>query len=221
MKKCIVRRKRIRPINGDLRSLFIENRNLHSLPHLCRGVLVSATIGQTTFIACISRWCMDKFSLFFWKERMIYSSKYGAYFPDFSLVTHNQRRCFKDYETHVDPTRVKITFLNQISGLINNLLIEHDNNIDQCDGFYQSHPSGPDIFRGFIGNKKYFMKSNAIQENTSVILSLLKLNYGKKRKWKRANIGNTIFDYPIPKYVINSNKRSTRIVCGHIKKYKH
>ena len=78
--KCVVRRKRIKPVNGDLRSLFIENRNLHSLPILCRGVLVSATIDQMTHIACISCWCKDKFSLFFGRS-VCYI---GAYMDHFS-----------------------------------------------------------------------------------------------------------------------------------------
>ena len=63
---------------------------------------------------------------FFWKERMIYSNKHRAYFPDFSLVTHNQRQCFQEHETHIDPKHVQITFINQISGLINNSLIKYD-----------------------------------------------------------------------------------------------
>ena len=53
---CNVKKKRIKSMQSDLRTLFIENRNLHSLPHLCRGVLVSATVGKVTFIACISCW---------------------------------------------------------------------------------------------------------------------------------------------------------------------
>ena len=35
---------------------------------------------------------------------------------------------------------------------------------------------------------------------------------------EKFTIGNSIFDFPIPKYVIISNKRSIRIVCGNIKR---
>ena len=62
------------------------------------------------------------------------------------------------------------------------------------------------------------MKTNKIKHNPSVFLSSLTLNYSNKRKWKKVTIGNSIFDIPIPKYVINSNKRSIRIVCGHVKR---
>ena len=63
-----VRRKRIKPSHGDLRSLFIENRNLHSLPNLCHGALVSAMVKDELNIACISCWCKEKFSFFFLEE---------------------------------------------------------------------------------------------------------------------------------------------------------
>ena len=117
---------------------------------------------------------------------MLYSTIHGLFFPDFTVVTHNQRRCFDENESIIDPMCVKIRFLNQINGLINNKYINSKYIIDSYDGCYQCSPSGPDTFKCFNSDESVFVDCHKSIGNSVVKLSSLSFNPRHKRN-KRCN----------------------------------
>ena len=157
MLKTTVKHSRICPISNDLRTLFIENRNLHCLPQLCRGVLVSIEKEKTVFIGCLSYMDKQIISLYLWKQQMLYCDRLKYYFPDFSMVTHNQRWCFNETETIFEQDNVKMVYLNQINGFLNNRSINHEDKIDKFNRCYESRIYGPDILRGFGNDVSKFV----------------------------------------------------------------
>ena len=119
---------------------------MHSLPQGCRGVLVSVIEYKEVMITCLSCLSNNKVKLYFWKKRMIFIDKFNLCYPDFCVVTHNQRRCFSDLESSIDISKINMLFLNQINGLMNNVMVNIDTHVDKVDLCYQSSVSGPDIF---------------------------------------------------------------------------
>ena len=214
-----VERKRIVPITNEKRTIFIENRNLHRLPQVCRGVLISVVFEGHHNIASICCLTSNKFSVYLWKKRMLYCNRLNCWCPDFCLVTYNQIRCFNNYETILDINNCDILFLNQISGYKNNTILMSNYSIDLVDGCYQASPDGPDILSVVLSNKIQFISGNKNITPIVPVSSLcLNRNYCRKHRIKGRN--HSLLYSLIPKYTLNFKKPSIRILCDGLAKLK-
>ena len=194
------------PIPNDLRTLFIENRNLHCLPQSCRGVLVSIEIDKAVFIGCLSYMDKKTISLYLWKQQMRYCDRLNYYFPDFSMVTHNQRRCFNVNETIFEQDEIKMVYLNQINGLLNNRSINHEDKIDKFDRCYESSIDGPDILSGFGNDVSKYVVTKKQQHTSVVSFSSLCYNIASHNK-KHYYRPKSIFNRSPPTYIVNDKRK--------------
>ena len=141
-----VHQLRIKPKTEDTTTtLLIENRNLNRMPYLCHGSMICIQINNEYKIGLIDMLTDDKFSVCLWKKRSFFSKKHCGIFPDFCLLSKYQYKCFDDVPIKISNKKINFFFVNQISGVKENVKICTNDHIDNHDKCYISNHEGPDI----------------------------------------------------------------------------
>ena len=145
----------------------------------------------------------DKFSVCLWKERSFFSEKHCGLFPDFCLLSKSQYKCFDNVPRTILNEKINFFFVNQISGVKENVLICPNDHIDNHDKCYESNHKGPNIIQ---------MPRKIVSHNSrlSIVSKFAEVEPTFVKNTRKRNFSDDLFH---TKYVLNGKKKTRQVVC--------